>query len=177
MVGPLEEDKGENCMLKIKLDSCLPKPSDEMISSTEKFYRIKFPDNYIEFLKKNNGAIPITNVFEFNNHEYLVERFLCLLGDGINDYDEGWADIEVTISEISERLTDDGKRLGKKIVPIAVLFAGNYVCLDFREDEMVPSVCIWYHEESRNFAPVTRKVTDNFEEFLNILYEPERSTE
>ena len=156
-------------MIDVKADSILMLPNDELISKFEKFHRVVFPNDYRVFIKKNNGAIPIFNTFEFNNHEYLVERFLCLLGNKKNDVEEGWADIGVIVTQMFDRLTDDGDKLGIPIIPIAVLFAGDFVCLDFRDMPENPVVCIWYHEESIPFCPVTEKISDSFGEFLSIL--------
>ena len=55
-------------------------------------------------------------------------------------------------------------------LPIAVLFAGDFVCLDFRETED-PTVVVWYHEESGEFSPVTKTVAQNISEFFGMLKE------
>ena len=156
-------------MIEVKKDSILPLPNQELINSIEKYYRIKFPETYIKFLMNYNGAIPVKNTFEFDGHSYLVERFLSILGDKINEIEEGWSDIEVIITQIDERLVDDRDMVGMNIIPIAVLFAGDYVCLDFRNESKFPCVCIWYHEQSDPFHPITAKIANNFEGFLDIL--------
>ncbi len=55
------------------------------------------------------------------------------------------------------------------ILPIAELFAGDYICLDFKENKDNPSVCVWDHEESGELEPVTYKVADTFSEFVAML--------
>jgi len=157
-----------------------PLPSDELLDVVEKSLRISFPEPFREFIKKNNGVVPITNVFCHNQHQYVIERFLCLLEDSESDelngwYDievtiAGWYDIEVTIAQIGERLTDNEDLIGMNVVPIAVLFAGDFVCLDFRETED-PTVVVWYHEESGGFSPVTKTVAQNISEFFGMLKE------
>lgn len=52
---------------------------------------------------------------------------------------------------------------------IGSIFAGDFVCLDFRRNKENPSVCVWSHEESGEFEPVLYKVADNFTEFLESL--------
>ncbi|TDW16245.1 SUKH superfamily protein [Breznakia blatticola] len=147
----------------------LPSPSKEQIIKTERFYRISLPEDYVEFIKNYNGAIPKKNAFTIDGREYLVERFLCILGNLKNDYEEGWADIGVIITQIFDRLTDSPDELGMKIIPIAALFAGDFVCLDFRVNKKDPNVCIWYHETSDEFKPDTKKVARNFTDFLEML--------
>ncbi len=146
----------------------LPLPSDELVDVIEKRLRVFFPEPYRQFIKKYNGAVPVTNVFCHNQHEYLIERFLCILKDTELDESNGWYDIEVVITQIGERLTDNEDLIGMNVVPIAVLFAGDFVCLDFRESAD-PSVVVWYHEESGEFSPATKKVAPNISAFFDML--------
>lgn len=111
-------------------------------------------------------------MFRYNQHEYVIEKFLCVLNDSESDLTNGWYDVEVVITQLSERLTDDEDLVGIHIVPIAALFSGDFVCLDFRETEE-PTVVIWFHEESEEFSPVTRKVASNLSEFFGMLTEEE----
>jgi len=55
------------------------------------------------------------------------------------------------------------------VIPIAFLFAGDFVCLNYRNNAKKLEICIWYHEQSELFKPVTDKIADNFEWFINIL--------
>lgn len=72
-------------------------------------------------------------------------------------------------TQIGERLTDNEDLIGAEVIPIAFLFAGDYVCLDYRNNPKKPEICIWYHEQSEPFKPVTNKITDNFEQFIDML--------
>jgi len=56
-----------------------------------------------------------------------------------------------------------------QLIPVGFLFAGDLLCLDFRKDETKPEMCVWYHEESKDFAPSTEKVANSFTDFLSIL--------
>ncbi|MBY0117373.1 SMI1/KNR4 family protein [Paenibacillus xylanexedens] len=148
----------------------LPLPSDELLDVIERSLRVSFPEAYRIFIKENNGAVPITNVFSFNQHEYLIEKFLCVLDDSESDPINGWYDIEVTITQIGDRLTDNEDLVGMNVVPIAALFSGDFICLDFRETKE-PKVVIWFHEESEEFSPVIQKVALNISEFFEMLKE------
>ena len=153
----------------IKNGRVLPEPSDELIRREEGFYRVKFPNDYITFLKEYNGGVPVANTFELDGYTYLVERFLCLLGDKKNEYEEGWYDIGVVTTQLFERLTENGDELGITVVPIAALFAGNFVCLDYRGNKDNPTICFWHHELSTEFSPYTKEIASNFSEFLKLL--------
>lgn len=56
-----------------------------------------------------------------------------------------------------------------ELLPIAALFAGDFLCLDFRDGKEIPSVCVWSHEESDIDEPVAYEVANNFEEFCEML--------
>ena len=60
--------------------------------------------------------------------------------------------------------------VGYNIIPIADLFAGDLLCLDYRESEE-PTVCVWLHEESDEWDPVTEKVANTYSEFMDMLFE------
>ncbi|WP_243459708.1 SMI1/KNR4 family protein [Metabacillus bambusae] len=63
-------------------------------------------------------------------------------------------------------MTDIEDLIGADILPIAVLFAGDFVCLDFRDDREKPKVVIWNHEESAELKPITYFVANTFSEFI-----------
>ena len=165
-----QDKKGENAM-RFKTNSVInPRPNDSVLLEFDKSWELKLPMDYKSFIKKHNGAIPKNGVFMHKGHEYLIERFLGIVED-YEDDDLGVYDIEVIESQIGERLTANEDLIGMEVVPIAALFGGDFVCLDVRETHDNPSVCIWYHEESGVFDPVTDKVADSFTEFLAMLPE------
>ena len=155
--------------MKIKHNTIVkPLPSEELIKKHESFWRLKLPDTFLDFIKMYNGVEVEGATFVCENRSYVIERFLCILDD-IENNPQGIYDIDVVISQIEERLTDNEDLLGTEVLPIASLFAGDFVCLDFRENKESPSVCVWSHEESGEFEPLFYKIVDNFTEFLEIL--------
>lgn len=145
-----------------------PLPSAELLTDKERKWRLTLPADYRDFIIKYNGGIPNEKSFECNKHNYAITRFLCILKN-IQESQYGWYDISVVESQIGERLTDNEDLIGIEVLPIAELFAGDYVCLDYRENKEKPCVCVWSHEESGEFEPITYKVADTFSEFLGIL--------
>ena len=150
----------------------LPLPTDEYINKKEKAWRIKLPMAFRAFIKQYGGGIPIEDAFlcEENNHEYAIDRFLCICHE-YRTNELGMYDIGVTWTQIEDRLSDDPDLIGVDMLPIAVLFAGDFVCLDFKHTKDKPSVCVWDHEESDIDNPVTYYVADSFEEFCKLLTE------
>ncbi|RVT63862.1 SMI1/KNR4 family protein [Niallia taxi] len=155
--------------MKMKHDTIVtPLPSEELIKKHEKFWRLRLPEPFVNFVKLYNGIEVEEATFECNNRGYAIERFLCILDD-IENNTKGIYDIDVVFSQIGERLTDNEDLVGAEVLPIASVFAGDFVCLDFRHNKENPSVCVWSHEESGEFEPITFKVADDFEEFLKFL--------
>ncbi len=157
--------------MKIKQNSVIyPLPDEALIESREKKWNLRLPEDYRAFLMNYGGCKVVENAFDdASGIDYAVDRFLTILADYKND--NGWYDISVVRSPISWRLTANEDLIGVEMLPIAVLFAGDLLCLDFRETPEAPTVCVWYHEESGDFDPVTSTVAQSFTEFLGMLYD------
>lgn len=112
--------------------------------------------------------MPANNEFFCNNNTYVVERFLGFINDVKSSPLENY-DIAVVLSQIDTRLTDNPELVGDELIPIASLYAGNYVCLDYRQDKENPSICVWNHEESDEFSPMTYHVANSFLDFIELL--------
>lgn len=147
-----------------------PLPGDALIAEKESKWRIKLPDTYKELIKKYNGGIPIKDSFKCNNHAYAIDRFLCVL-KVTGERDAEYYDIGVVRTQLDERIVFDENLVGTELLPIAVLFAGDFICLDYRNSVKEPSVCVWNHEESSDLNPVTDIISNSFEEFLDLLTE------
>lgn len=156
-------------MLRIKESTVVqPTPTDSVINDFSEYFRVTLPLEYITFIKEYNGVVVENAAFIANGREYMIERFLNILDD-IHSHFDGMYAIEVVISQIEDRLISDDDMLGTDIVPIANVFAGDMVCLDYRNNVDEPTVCVWSHEESYDSHPVTYMIADNFGEFLKML--------
>lgn len=155
--------------MKIEKETIIyPLPSDELFERKEKFWRVTLPKDFVDFMKENNGGRPVDGVFVCKNHEYVIDRFLCFLKNP-RENELGMYDMDVTLSQLEDRLTDNEDLIGADILPIAVLFAGDFVCLDFRKDRKQPNVVVWNHEESGELEPVTYYVASTFSEFITMV--------
>ena len=155
-------------MLIDKASIIYPLPTDELFERKEKFWRVELPIGYVKFLKENNGARTKDGAFECNGREYAIDRFLCLLNTPSENV-LGMYDIDVTLTQLEDRLTDNEELIGVDILPIAVLFAGDFACLDFTKDRKNPSVCVWDNEQSAELEPITYFVADTFDEFISKI--------
>jgi hypothetical protein len=148
--------------------SALPPPSARKVKATEDYFRVEFPASFREFLERWNGATPKKRFFVTSEGiERRIERFLPLLERPADAGDDGWYDITVVHTQIEERVVRNPEVLGSDLVPIAELFAGDFVCLDFAGGGA--AVVVWDHEQSEEFAPVVVPVAKDFESFLAML--------
>ena len=147
-----------------------PLPTDALLQEREVAWRVKLPDDYKEFIMRKNGFRLSKNLYSVTNRSFLIERFLCIL-ENTKDNPLGMYDIDVVMSQLDERLFVHEDILGFELIPIAALFGGDFVCLNYVEESEKPSICIWYHEESYELEPAIEFLANNFTEFLAILYE------
>lgn len=160
-------------MIEFAPDSGAPQPSLYTLSKLEEDLGILLPEEYVALIRRSNGGVPVRNVFRVGGQERLIERFLCILDDPESDERHGAYDVGVVWSQISERLLDDPDLVGTNVLPIAALFAGDMLCLDFREDPAAPAVVVWDHEQSEEFRPHFTPVADSLTGFLQLLQTPE----
>ncbi|MFP7223347.1 SMI1/KNR4 family protein [Priestia filamentosa] len=158
-------------MIKIQNDSIVyPVPDKSLLARVEKSFEVKFPIDFINFLLNTNGAIPITKFFKGQFNTYVIDRFLCLV-DNPRNHRSGMYDIKVVLTQLDERIVSDEDATGAELIPFVALFAGDFVCLDYRESKTNPSVCIWHNEDSGDFEPAIKKVAENVSDFINMLEE------
>lgn len=155
-------------MLIDKASIIYPLPTDELFKRKAKYWRVELPLDYVKFIKENNGARTNYGAFKCNGREYAIDRFLCLL-NAPRENVLGMYGIDVTLTQLEDRLTDSEDLIGVDILPIAVLFAGDFVCLDFRKDRTTPTVCVWDNEKSAELEPITYFVADTFSEFISMV--------
>lgn len=143
-----------------------PLPMDELFERKENFWRVKLPRDFVDFMKENNGSRPVDAGFTCNNHEYAIDRFLCFLKTP-RENELGMYEIDVTWTQLEDRLTANEDLIGVDILPIIVLFAGDFVCLDYRGNRKNPGIVVWDHEKSTELAPVTYFVANTFSDFID----------
>ena len=147
-----------------------PLPTDALLKEREVAWRVKLPDDYKEFIKKENGVIPSKRYFHFENNEKVIDRFLAILAISGEKTEEDY-DIGVVSTQLEGCIVFDEDNVGMQLIPIVALYGGDFLCLNYLEDTENPSICIWYHEESYELEPAIEFLANNFTEFLAMLYE------
>lgn len=145
------------------------RPDEERISKLEKAWGVKLPEEFRKSLMEDNGGIPEKRNFQCGKRTRMIERFLCIKEKN-TDEDYACYDINVVLTQVEERIISDPDLVGYEIIPIAALFAGDLLCFDYRGSN-TPAVCVWLHEESNEWEPVTEKVSESFSEFMDMLFE------
>lgn len=145
-----------------------PLPTDALLQEREVVWRVKLPDDYKEFIKNENGLIPSKRYFHFRHNEKVIDRFLAILAISGEKSEEAY-DIGVVSTQLEGRIVFDEDSAGMQLIPIAALFGGDFLCLNYAEEAEHPSICIWYHEESYELEPAIEFVANNFTEFLAML--------
>ena len=145
-----------------------PLPTDALLQEREVAWRVKLPDDYKEFIKKENGVIPSKRYFHFENNEKVIDRFLAILAISEEKTEEDY-DIGVVSTQLEGRIVFDEDNVGMQLIPIAALYGGDFLCLNYVEDSENPNISIWYHEESYELEPVIEFLAKNFTEFLAML--------
>lgn len=145
-----------------------PLPTDALLQEREVAWKVRLPEDYKEFIKNENGFIPSKRYFHFGNNEKVIDRFLAILAISGEKPEEVY-DIGVVSTQLEGRIVFDEDYVGMQLIPIAALFGGDFVCLNYVKDSENPSICIWYHEESYELEPAIELVANNFAEFLDML--------
>ncbi|EGU65299.1 SMI1/KNR4 family protein [Streptococcus parasanguinis] len=145
-----------------------PLPNDALLHEIEVAWKVRLPDDYKEFIKNENGLMPSKRYFHFGDNEKVIDRFLAILAISGEKPEEVY-DIGVVSTQLEGRIVFDEDYVGMQLIPIAALFGGDFVCLNYVKDSENPSICIWYHEESYELEPAIELVANNFAEFLDML--------
>ncbi len=148
------------------ISEAMKPPSIKRLQFLEESYRIHWPESFVKFLQYANGGIPKKNILPDRRYS-VIERFLCITDEPKNE-PNGIYDIAVVQTQLDERLSDDDEMVGAKLIPFASLFAGDFICMDFRTSDM-PKIVIWDHELSEELKPHTVDLFPSFDDFLNIM--------
>lgn len=127
------------------------------ISNIETAFGVKFPNDYVEIIMKNDGGYPKPNRFNVNGNEEVFNNLLSL-----NEEDS---------SNLIDTYNDVEDRLVEKVIPFAEDPFGNLICFDYRTNNQ-PIIVFWEHEKVFNDKEsVMSYLCDSFTELLLMLHE------
>lgn len=147
--------------LKFKSKTVAEKLDLDHLVEVEEEFGFDFDPNFVEFLKLHNGGVPEKQYFRLEENVKVLERFLCLIPDNEESFFSDY-DIEVVSAQIDDRLND-------YLIPFASVFAGDFLCFDYENEDEAPSIVLWDHDLSEVGDPYIIHVADNFKDFLAML--------
>lgn len=129
---------------------------------------VSFPCSYILLISEHDYLYPKEKAFNFiNKYNEHDESDISFLG-----YKKilGYEDI------YSYSCIDDEYGYGNKIIAFGIAANGDYICFDYRKSDENPSVILmyqddFYEDENGDTKMSISHIADNFESFLEILYE------
>ena len=134
--------------------------SNEEIIEVENMLQVKFPKDYLEYVKIYSGATPSPETFDLEDREGVAFGYLHSFHKESESY----------IVNVSNRYRDG--RMPDKVIPIADDVFGNEICYDFRKGLSSPSIVFWDHEIAHEDPDrALSHICDSFPELVNKLYE------
>lgn len=155
-------------MIDFVPNSAIEAPSEAAITKVEYSAEHNLPESYKNFLKYANGAKLINYSVTVNGKELAIEFFLPVI-ENYQDHAYGWAEVRVVSTQIFDRIVEDPESTGYDMIPIASLFSGDFLVLDYRRNATEPEVSRWYHETSTELKPDAVPVAVSFSDFLEQL--------
>ena len=114
---------------------------------------ISFPEQYRLFLLQTNGGIPNKIYFDVAEQQYVLNDFLSI------------SDSEFSLETYFLDFKKANKSLPHSLIPIAEDAFGNLICISLDKTDY-GRIYFWEHEEGG-----IRLLTNDFDEFLNLLHE------
>jgi hypothetical protein len=145
--------------MKIEWENIKLKIDDKNIGYIETFFNIKFPNTYIDCIKKYNGGKPIPNIFDLpNGNEESIRNLIDA------DLKAEW-----NIISVYKHLS---KYLGN-VIPFGEDSNGNLICFDYRKGKnLQPQIVFWEHETAAiNNDEAFSEICNSFTDFLKMLRE------
>ena len=143
--------------------------SKEFITNIESKWKITLPLNYVNFAVKHNEATLIARIFDYFDPNIDNENSNALHFSNIKE-------ILLTINNLQSGEEPDWPieyRFEDGLIPFGENGGGDYICFDYRNDKTTdnPPIVIWNHDMGLKHRVVF--IANNFEEFINMLHEPE----
>lgn len=143
--------------------------SIDIVNELENTLEVKFPNLYINFIIRYNGADINARIFDYDDPNYEDGRNADALAfikvEKIQHHIETIKSGEEPDWPIEYRFEDG-------LIPFGDNCGGDMICFDYRKDKTTdnPPIVIWNHDMGLKHRVVF--IAKNFEEFINMLHEP-----
>ncbi len=139
-----------------------PPTDTSLVKKLEHSLGVSFPKKYVEIVSKFPMGHPDKMCFDMPGRQEAV--FSRLLEIPLDNNGGIYSDYNF----ISRNLESS------RIIPFAEDPFGNFICFDYHDTNSNPSVVFWDHEADSDAGEESLKfVANSFDEFLDMLYEPD----
>jgi cell wall assembly regulator SMI1 len=136
------------------------------VDKIEQKLNVKFPTMYKEFIGLHNGADLNARIFDYFD---TARNRITSNSIGFKPIET----IERTINSLKRQSIDDPDYFFEKLIPFGENGGGDLICFNYRNHGRDnPPIIIWSHDVSDNSKRISF-IANNFEEFINMLHEPE----
>ncbi len=142
-------------------DTGAPEVDLDYLQETERRVGHEFDPEYVEFIRIQNGGVPIKKYFKAGKHKKAIDKFLCMVSD-YETSEHGDADVGIVWSQYVDAI-------GEHLVPFASVVGGDFVCFDYEDRLDVPAVVFWNKRDSVPGRPELVPLASNFRKFLGTL--------
>ena len=150
--------------------------SVSIIKNLELACEATLPSQYVNFILCHNGARILARCFNFYDKDLKMqssESIAFIKVEKIQDY----------ISSLLHQTTADPsdpdvfkfyQYFSEKLIPFGDTGGGDFICFDYRDNPQTdnPPVVLWCHDANDSEGRISF-IANNFEEFINMLHEPE----
>ena len=135
---------------------------EELIQEIQDKIKVILPENYLNCIKHCDGGYPVKSIFSYMDLDHD-----CIWRTGIGVF------LSINRSKFLENYIDPPEFFPKDIIAFAEVGNGDYICFDYRQgkDNINPPIVYWNH--GADIGKDVSFIADNFEEFMNMLSEPD----
>ena len=143
--------------------------SIEVVHGLEKVYNLVLPKEYVNFTTMHNGARMFARIFNYFDPNIDKKNSNAIHFDRVEKIQDSIAILKCDEEPdwpIEYRFEDG-------LIPFGDNGGGDMICFDYRKDRTTndPPIVIWNHDMGLKYRVVF--IANNFEEFINMLHEPE----
>ncbi|MFC4077770.1 SMI1/KNR4 family protein [Salinithrix halophila] len=140
--------------------------TDEEIQAIEHKVGYKFPDDFVEWVKKYQGSNP-SAYLDVNNELFTFDR-LCIISNPSTEEES----LDHVLEVYETMYEEDELELPQGLVPFGFDGSNKWYCFDYRNQPTKPSVVLINWEVSYEDEP-SKSITyvcDSFSDLLEMLY-------
>lgn len=146
----------------LKTDSLAKKTPAEIRKIGQEQYGVTYPDDYVEFIAEYAGCTPWP--LDYFAYDGAIEgptgdqiAVFCHFDDG--PYSWSVVDGHSFVEDI----------IGQKVIPFAYTEGSDYLCFDFRNDDIEPDIVIMMLHGGDDPDEIVSHVSKTFTELLEML--------